>query len=460
MLFERIESAGLAHYSYLIGDGNEAAVIDPRRDANVYVEKANRSGMQITHVLETHRNEDYVIGSLELAEVTGATVLHGGASDLDYCYGESIGHGETINVGRLRLKALHTPGHTMGHMSYLLHDADGEPWIVFTGDALFAGDVGRTDFYGADRLDEITGILYDTLFQKLLPLGDEVIVCPAHGAGSVCGSGIAERTWTTIGLERKHNPRLQFTDKEAFVENVGKMLEYPPYFRMMEALNLEGPPLMGLGDCAEPPAVPPLPPYAFAAEATDAQVVDTRAEVSFGAAHVPGALSIWETGLPSFAGWFLTYDRPILLVTDGNDVGDSVRYLMRMGYDKIAGFLAGGMLAWHKAGLTSESIETITVQELCHRLDRSTDDEEPWILDVRSAEEAEEKEIPTAHRIHLTQLPDRMDDALEGQRVYIFCGSGLRSMLAASLLQRAGYDKLTVVLGGLAGWSSVSCPLE
>jgi hydroxyacylglutathione hydrolase len=175
---------------------------------------------------------------------------------------------------------------------------------------------------------------------------------------------------------------------------------------------------------------------------------------------VPGALSIWEAGLPSFAGWFLTYDRPILLVTDGNDVGESVRYLMRMGYDKIAGFLAGGMLAWHKAGLASESIESITVQDLCHRLDQNSGDEEPWILDVRSAEEAEGNEIPTAHRIHLTQLPDRMDDVLEGQRVYIFCGSGLRSMLAASLMQRAGYDELTVVLGGLAGWSSVSCPLE
>lgn len=452
MLFERIESEGLAHYSYLIGDGNQAVVIDPRRDARAYVEKASRAGMRITHVLETHRNEDYVIGSLELADLTDAAVLHSGEGDLAYGYGEPIMDGETVTVGRLRLKALHTPGHTLGHMSFLLHDPDGEPWIIFTGDALFAGDVGRTDFYGQDRLAEITGLLYDTLFHQILPLGDEVIVCPAHGAGSACGTAIAERTWTTIGLERRHNPRLQYTDRDAFVANVGKVLEYPPYFRMMEVLNLEGPPVVG-----SLPSVPPLPPYEFAAQATDAQVVDTRMELGFGAAHVPGALSIPEGRLASFAGWFLSYDRPILLVAETNDVTGPVRHLARMGYDNVAGFLAGGMLAWHTAGLASERIEVVTVQELCERIDG---DEEPWILDVRSEEEAERAEIPTAHRVHLTQLPERMDEVLRGQQVYVFCGSGLRSMIAASLLQRAGYDDLTVVLGGLAGWSSVSCPLE
>lgn len=452
MLFERFESEGLAHYSYLIGDGNQAVVIDPRRDARVYVERAAHAGMQVTHVLETHRNEDYVIGSGELADLTGATVLHSGEGDLDYGYGEPIMDGETVTVGRLELKALHTPGHTLGHMSYLLHDPDGDPWIIFTGDALFAGDVGRTDFYGADRLDEITGLLYETLFEKILPLGDEVIVCPAHGAGSACGTAIAERTWTTVGLERKYNPKLQYTDRDAFVANVGKMLEYPPYFSMMEVLNLEGPPVMGAL-----PAVPALRPYEFAAQATDAQVVDTRMELGFGAAHVPGAVSIPEGRLASYAGWFLTYNRPILLVTETNDVSQPVRILARMGYDDVTGFLAGGMLAWHTAGLTSERIETITVQELCHRLDQ---DEEPWILDVRSQEEVARNEIPTAHNVHLTQLTERMDEVLQGQRVYIFCGSGLRSMISASLLQRAGYDDVTVILGGLAGWSSVSCPLE
>ena len=452
MLFERIESQGLAHYSYLIGDGNQAAVVDPRRDAGVYVEKANRAGMRIAYVLETHRNEDYVIGASELAQATDATLLHSGEDDLDYGYGESILDGETVTVGRLKVRAIHTPGHTLGHMSYLLHDPDGEPWIVFTGDALFAGDVGRTDFYGSDRLEEITGLLHESLFHKILPLGDGVIVCPAHGAGSACGAAIAERSWTTIGLERKHNPRLQFEEKRAFIANVGEVLELPPYFRMMETLNLEGAPVIGAL-----PTVPPLPPHEFAARMDDAQVLDTRSELSYAAAHVPGSLSIWEGGLARFAGWFLTYSSPILLVGETNEVTQAVRYLTRMGYDDIAGVLAGSMLAWHTAGLASESTRTVTVRGLCDRLDA---DQEPWILDVRSGAEVQAKKIPTAHHVHLTQLPGRMDGVVSGQSIYIFCGSGLRATVAASLLQRAGYDQATVVLGGLASWTSVSCPLQ
>ena len=245
MLFRRFESKGLAHYSYLIGDGNQAVVIDPRRDCGVYLRIANREGMRVAHVLETHRNEDHVSGSIELASRTGASVLRSGHSDLDYGHCEQIHDGEILKVGRLSLKAVHTPGHTLGHMSYLLHDPGGVPWVVFTGDALFAGDVGRTDFYGPEKLADMTGLLYDSLFHRILPLGDELIVCPAHGAGSACGTAIAERSWTTIGLERRQNPRLQYEAKADFVRHVGRILEYPPYFRMMERLNLGAPPRLG-----------------------------------------------------------------------------------------------------------------------------------------------------------------------------------------------------------------------
>jgi hydroxyacylglutathione hydrolase len=452
MLFKRFESEGLAHYSYLIGDGNQAVVIDPRRDCDVYVQAASQEGLRITHLLETHRNEDYVIGSVELASRTGAAILLSAHHDLDYSYGQPIRDGETLKIGRLKLEALHTPGHALGHMSYLLYEPGGAPWVVFTGDALFAGDVGRTDFYGRDRLDEMTGLLYESLFHNILPLGDQVTVCPAHGAGSVCGTAIADRAWTTIGFERKHNPKLQHTDKGDFVEHVGRMLEYPPYFRMMEKLNLKGPPVLG-----SLPMPPPLSPKEFAAQAKDAQVLDTRMELGFGSAHVPGALSIWEQGVPRFAGWFLSYDKPVLLVTETNDVSRAVRYLIRLGFDRLDGFLAGGMLAWHKAGLESHRVQTVTVQDLCHLLDR---DEDAWILDVRSDAEVEQNEIPVAHHIHVTQLPEHMDEVPRDQPVYIFCGSGVRSMIAASLLRRAGWENLTSVLGGLAGWRSVSCPLE
>jgi hydroxyacylglutathione hydrolase len=452
VLFERFESAGLAHYSYLIGDGAQAAVIDPRRDIDGYVEAATRAGMRISTVLETHRNEDYVVGSQELAAATGAAVLRSGEGDLDYGYGEPIHHRDVLTVGRVKLEALHTPGHTLGHMSYLLHDPDGKPWVVFTGDALFAGEVGRTDFYGPDRLDEMTGYLYESLFHRILPLGDGVIVCPAHGSGSVCGSAIAERTWTTIGLERKHNPKLQYTERDEFVARVGRVLEYSPYFRKMETLNLMGPPLL-----SAQPAPPPLSAHEFAAQLGDVQVVDTRMELGFGSAHVPGAIFIAEGILPRFAGWFLSYDKPILLVAETNDVGASRRHLSRLGFDQVEGFLSGGMLAWHTAGLESARIGTITVQDLCHRLDSEV---ETWILDVRSEGEVESNAIPLAHNIHLTELPARLAEVPRDQPVYVFCGSGMRATVAASLMQRQGYGNLTVVLGGLAGWSSVTCPLE
>ncbi len=452
MLLQRFETKGLAHYSYLLGDAGRAVVIDPRRDCDVYIDAANSEGLRIAHVLETHRNEDYVIGSVELAARTGAEVLHSAYDELDYGYGGRIAEGEAIQVGRLQLEPIHTPGHTLGHLSFLLKDATGASWVVFTGDALFAGDVGRTDFYGADKLQEMTGLLYDSIFGKLLPLGDGVIVAPAHGSGSACGTAIAERPWTTIGLERAHNPKLRYTIKADFVANVGRMLEYPHYFRMMEKLNVQGPPLL---DSLRAP--PPLSTREFAERASDAVVLDTRMELGFAAAHVPGAVSIWAQGVPGWAGWFLPYDKPILLVSDADDVAPIVRNLLRMGYDRVAGFLSGGMHAWLSSGLQTESIGVVTVQRLCHLLDH---DEDVWILDVRNPEEVERQAIPGARNIHLSRVPEQSGEVPQGRPVYIFCGSGMRATVAASLLKRQGWNNLTVVLGGLAGWNSIACPLR
>jgi hydroxyacylglutathione hydrolase len=451
MLFGRIESEGLAHYSYLIGDQREAVVIDPRRDCDIYIEKAYQEGLRISHILETHRNEDYVIGSVELAARTDAEIWHADAH-LDYQYGQPVEDGQTWKIGRLKLQAIHSPGHTLGSMSYLLHDPEGSPWVVFTGDALFAGDVGRVDFMGMDRAEEMASLLYDTIFNKLLPLGDEVIVCPAHGAGSVCGAGIAERLWTTIGLERRRNPRLHHTDEPEFVANVAQELEKPPYFAQMEKLNLEGAPLLGTL-----PVPKPLPPDMFVNKMEEAVVLDTRIELGFGSAHVPGALFIWLERVAGYAGWFLSYDRPILLVSETDNPAQATRYLIRLGYDDLAGYLSGGMLAWHTAGLESNSIGMVTVQALCHLLDEG---ESPWILDVRSDKELEKARIPGAQHIHITKLPQHMDEVPKDRTVYIFCGSDVRAMIAASLLQRQGWEDLVVVLGGLEGWNSITCPLE
>jgi len=285
LLFERIESEGLAHYSYLVGDQREAVVIDPRRDCGIYIDMAARAGYRIVAILETHRNEDYAIGSVELAaRLSGhqtVDIWHADAA-LDYQYGAPAQDGQTWQVGRLKLTALHTPGHTPGHMSYLLTDPDKNPWVVFTGDALFAGDVGRVDLLGEERMPEMAEMLHDTLFNRLLPLGDHVIIGPAHGSGSVCGSEIAERVWSTIGLERRHNRKLQYTSKEAFLANVPRILERPPYFRRIERLNLEGAPVLG-----SLPVPPPIEPRRFAGQALEGIVLDTRMELAFTSAHVP-----------------------------------------------------------------------------------------------------------------------------------------------------------------------------
>jgi hydroxyacylglutathione hydrolase len=453
MLFERIVSEGLAHYSYLIGDKNEALVIDPRRDCSIYINKASTAGMRISQILETHRNEDYFVGSMELAGQTGAEIWHAD-SQWDYRYGNPVQPAQKWKVGRLEFEAIPTPGHTPGSMSYLLKDPTGLPWVIFCGDALFAGDVGRIDLMGRDMAPEMASLLYDSLFERLLPLGDEVIVCPAHGSGSVCGESIAERLWTTIGLERKHNLRLLARSKEEFAANLlNSQPDRPPYFTRMEKVNLEGEPIL-----VALPSIRPLAPKDFLDLAIEAQILDTRMELEFGAAHLSGAQSIWLEGLASFAGWFLSYDKPILLVTKSNYPEEEMRILIRLGFDNITGYLAGGMLNWHMSGKESESISTITVQELCRLLDK---DERILILDVRSDSELKKDgQIAGAQHIHITEIAMRLEEVSKSKPVHVFCGSGMRSMIAASFLRAKGWKDLVVILGGMSGWRSKKCPIK
>ncbi len=455
MILERIVSAGLAHYSYLVGDKNLALIIDPRRDVDDYIRMAAEAGMRIAFVLETHRNEDYFVGSMELAARTGAEVWHADGQ-WDYQYGRAVNADQRWEVGRLEIEALATPGHTPGSMSYLLRDPSGIPWMLFCGDAIFAGEVGRIDLLGRDFAAENAGQLYESLFSRILPLGDEVILCPAHGSGSVCGESIAERLWTSIGIERKHNARLQAESKEQFVVSILQSHpDRPPYFRRMEKVNLEGRPLL-----ASLSSLSPLDARSFLtlSEKQNAQILDTRQELAYAAAHVPGSQSIWLDGLASFAGWFLSYDRPILLVGEGNLVENISVILQRLGFDDITGFLAGGMLSWHMSGLESASIRTQTVQDLCRQLDGGGT---VWILDVRfDSELARDGRIEGSQHIPITAIAERMDEVPRDQDVAIFCGSGMRSMVAASYLKARGWKRLCVVLGGMAGWRSIKCPIK
>jgi hydroxyacylglutathione hydrolase len=451
LLFERVESEGLAHYSYIFGHNKEAFVIDPRRDVDIYLFLAARKGYKIKYIFETHRNEDYVVGSKELSEKTGAEIFHAD-SQLDYKYGSEITDRQELKVGSYKIEAIFSPGHTEGSMSYLLFDVNGYPWILFSGDALFAGDVGRVDLLGKDKMKQLAQMLYDTIFHKFFSLGDGVIVCPAHGAGSVCGGDIADRPWTTIGLEKKLNSKLQFTKEKEFIENISKDLDRPYYFRQMEKLNVEGVPILG-----SLPVPVPLSPDEFFKEKKDKVVLDSRIETDFAGSHVPGSISIWEGGIPNFAGWFLPYNKPILLVNKTDDPLSVVRLLIRIGYDNIVGYLSGGMFSWNTSGRESASIETIKVQDLCRLLDN---EEDIVILDVRGREEIKAKgEIPDALNVPVTQLYGRMAEVPKDKPVCVFCGSGLRSMMAASLLKKEGWSNLRVALGGLAGWNSNTCPV-
>ena len=454
MFLEIVRSEGLGHLSYVFGDGGQAAVVDPRRDCDVYVDIAYRKGARITHIFETHRNEDYVIGSLDLATRTDATIFHGTA--LPFGYGEDAKDGDSFTLGDIRLTVIETPGHTMESISLALADTSfsDDPIAVFTGDALFIGDVGRTDFF-PDRAKAVAGLLYDSIFEKILPLGDHVILYPAHGAGSVCGSGMASREFSTLGYERQHNPVLQLTDRNAFVRHkTGEHHYQPPYFAKMEAFNLEGPPLLG-----SIPKAHPLSVAEFAALMGDGVIaLDIRSPEAIAGAHIPGSLAIPCEMLPSFAGWYLSHDNSIALVAPNyRDAQMAVRHLARLGYDNVVGFLDEGLHAWEVSGRDYGAIPALHAKDLKARLESSA----PFVLlDVRARDEVEKARLPTGTHIYVGELPARLDDIPGDRPITTFCGSGQRAIIAASILKRHGFQDVEVCLGSMAACQAIGCPIE
>jgi len=454
MFLEIVRSEGLGHLSYIFGDGGQAAVVDPRRDCDVYVDIAYREGARITHVFETHRNEDYVIGSLELASRTDARIFHGRA--LSFAYGEEAKDGDSFDLADMRLTVLETPGHTMESISLVLADTSfsDEPIAVFTGDALFVGDVGRTDFF-PDRAKAVAGLLYDSIFEKLLPLGDHVILYPAHGAGSVCGSGMASREFSTLGYERKHNPALQITDRDEFIRRKTSEYHYqPPYFKKMEAFNLEGAPLLG-----SIPKPRPLCTEAFADRMAKGSIaLDIRSPEAFAGAHIPGSLAIPCEMLPSFAGWYFSHDNSVGLVASRyEDVETAVRHLARLGYDNVVGFLDEGLHAWEVSGRDYGTIPALHAKELKARMESS----EPFVLlDVRARDEVEAARLPHCMPIYVGELPDRLGDIPRDRPITTFCGSGQRAIIAASILARHGFNDIEVCLGSMAACQAIGCPIE
>lgn len=456
MFLEKVKSEGLAHISYIVGHGGQAAVIDPRRDCAVYVEIAHQNGARITHIFETHRNEDYVIGSRDLARRTGALIHHG--KNLHFAYGQPVAEGDAFELGDIRLTVLETPGHTFESISIALADKSygNKPVAVFTGDCLFIGAVGRTDFF-PDRAREVAGLQYDSIFHKILPLGDQVILLPAHGAGSVCGSGMADREFSTLGFERMYNPDLQRRDREDFIaKKIGEKPAQPAYFRQMEEYNQQGSaPLLD-----RLPKPPPLPPDAFAkAMQQGALAVDLRSPEAFAGAFIPGSMAMPLDMVPGFAGFFLPYDREILLIADTyRDVETAVRHFVRLGFDRLAGYLAAGMHGWETSGRRYDRTAAVHVDELVRRIRQQ---EQFTLLDVREESElAETGRLPGAHHIFLGDLPERLDQVPKDKPVTAFCGSGQRAIIAASILKQHGFGRVENSLGSMAACQAEGCPIE
>ncbi|MDO9016384.1 MAG: rhodanese-like domain-containing protein [Deltaproteobacteria bacterium] len=456
MLFCKVKTPGLAHVAYVLGRKGEAIVVDPRRDTDEYVALARAEGLRVRYVLETHRQEDFVMGSGELAKKLGAKVV-----TLDHpLFGHSdikLADGEEIELAGVRIKALHTPGHTPESTCYAVYLDDSKAaWGVFSGDTLFIGETGRTDLPDREKTGENAALLYDAVRAKLGPLGDQAILWPAHASGSVCGGNIAERDDSTLGFERTYNP--VFTEgRDAFIaRKVRERIPRPPYFRTMEVWNLEG----GRALAKQPGAVPVLAAKDFASEMKQGLVIDTREPEAFAAGHIPGSVNVWLDGLPVFAGWLATESTRVYLVLPRpDDLDEALKHLARVGIDAVEGTLASGFEGWRDAGMPLAMGDTIAPRELEASLDGHV------VLDVRDDQEFEQEgHIPNARHLYVGYLDEHLDRIrkhLEGKAtVAVTCNVGHRSGLALSLLERHGIRGVKNLLGGMTAWRKLKLPLE
>lgn len=454
MLFETIKTPGLSHLSYLLGSDGQAAVIDPRRDCDIYVEKARAAGLRITHIFETHRNEDLVSGAPMLAALTGASVYHGPNPEQPIVYAQTAREADSFAIGQLEIKVLETPGHTFDHLAYAIYDsAYPERAVgVFTGDALFVGDVGRTDFY-PDQREKVAGLLYDSL-QKILALGNQAIIYPAHGAGSVCGSGMADREFSSVGHERLNNPRLQIQSREQFIEaKISENHYQPPYFRLMERLNMQG------GELAPIIMRPPNLTLEQLHNCDVDHLIDIREPLSYASAHLLGAMSLPVGMIPSFAGWFISEgERVALVAEDEQQLATAMEHLVRIALDNIVGGYVGVVSA-AKQGESVEQIAIVTTDVVKSRLQRHKDNadsgNDTWtLLDVRDADERAEAAIEGTEHIYVGQLNERWRELDKNRHYTLMCASGERATIAAGWLASQGFEHLDIYLGGMSAWQA------
>jgi len=455
MRLEAIKDHGISHMSYYLSDRGEAVVIDPRRDAEIYLRLASEDCAKIAYVLETHRNEDYVIGSLELKEVAGAEVCH--SKDLPFGYGDhNLTGNEVFNIGRLRIRTIATPGHTFDSICYDVVDSKlgQEPIMVFTGDTLFSGDVGRTDLAGPEHWSTLSGLLFDSIHDKILPLGDSIIVYPAHTAGSICGSRISDRDVTTIGVERKTNPLLGLSRDEFISNRLENRMLRPPYFAQMEEWNLNGPPL--LRHAIEPKHLP-IQDFESLWRQPDTIIVDTRNPDAFAASHIPGSLSIWLEGSSYHPGWVVGYDERIILVVERReDAEKATTYLRRIGFDEVVGYLCPGIDGWRNSGRLTESLGVVTATDLKDLIGK----DEVTLIDARDPDEYASGHIPGAVNVYVGNMDTEARNISSEKPVVVTCSWGGRGSLATSILKRRGFKTVFNMLGGMNAWKALNYPLE
>jgi glyoxylase-like metal-dependent hydrolase (beta-lactamase superfamily II)/rhodanese-related sulfurtransferase len=449
MIFEkRFYVEGLAHASYLIGAGGEAAVIDPKRDVDDYIDTAAQEKLKIVAILESHPHADFVSGHLELAERTGAQIYVSHLAPAKYKR-VSVRDGDVIRIGPLEIQVMETPGHSPDSLSFVVKE-NGKPVSVFTGDTLFVGDVGRPDLRDAEeKLLRLAEALYDSLFHKLITLPDAVRLYPAHGAGSLCGRKISGAPFTTIGQEKLLNWALQIKDRDEFVRQMVENLpDRPPYFAYDVEMNLLGaPPLNSL------PALRTLSePELSSMAARGAVVIDTRSAPFFGAGHFSGSLNIGLSSnlFATWVGFLVPFGKEIALVVGSVESAKRARLeLARVGYDNVLGYIEADSLA------RTRQLSQLGVEELHFVLRRG---EAPQVLDVRTAGEWDAGHIENAVHIPLPSLPRRTGSLGKDSRLAIICGSGYRSSIAASLLQAQGFSRVQNVMGGMGAYLETSIP--
>jgi hydroxyacylglutathione hydrolase len=455
MQIHRIEVPGLAHYSYVVSSNGKAVVIDPKRDFDTYIKFAEAHNLTLTHILETHIHADFASGARALAQTAGADLwLSGHDEGEDFSYGfphHEFRDGEELIVGDLRFVALHTPGHTPEHLSFVLHDkarAAHVPLAVFSGDFLFVGSLGRPDLLGDAATQRLARELFRSVRERISQLPDGVAIYPAHGSGSLCGSGISESQQSTLGYERAANSLLSEPSEQRFVKSVlGCPLPFPDYYRRMKRVNSAGPaPLSGVpGKIVIEPA-----DLREAVKSNAAEVLDLRRPEAFGGAHILNSFNIGEgQNLSMWAAWILPYDRPIYLVgEETTDYEEASRSLIRVGLDQIAGFLKGGIRSWIESGYEQAHLPQVSVEELDARKTQV------YVLDVRNDGEWKNGHIEGAEHIPAGDLTKSAPKVARNKEIAVICGSGYRSSIACSILLREGFTHTVNVAGGMGAWNA------